>query len=166
MNRLKNNLAIAAGLAVLIAVVGGISAGPAVAQAVKAALVKNVDERGRVPYSAVLTCATATDNCFANAAAVPAGKRLVIEHVSAFNQVTSPGEIALYRMLVGSSLRAGLTISTPITKSGFNNSVVNESVLAYVEAGEVVTIQISSVAPASTLSTTAYLSGYLVDLGI
>ncbi len=54
MNRFKNYVLMAAGFAVLVMTVGVFSAGPAIAQAVRAALVSNVDEPGRIPYSVAI----------------------------------------------------------------------------------------------------------------
>ena len=56
MNRFKNYAMMAAGFTVLAAVIAGITAGPAIAAAVKAALIKNVDERGRSPHSVGVKC--------------------------------------------------------------------------------------------------------------
>ena len=83
MNGLKNNLLIAAGFTVLIAVVGGISAGPAIALAVKAALVKNVDEPGRSPYQSHSIC-VGTGDCRSNFVGIPQNTRLVVQSVTIY----------------------------------------------------------------------------------
>jgi len=94
MNRLKNQILLAAGFAVLAGVISGITAAPAIAQAIKAALVKNVDEPGRTPFEQNIefTQSVCGLNCynfqkissclFLDGAVVPAGKRFVIQHVS------------------------------------------------------------------------------------
>jgi hypothetical protein len=87
MNRFRNYVLMAAGFAVLVLVVGVFSAGPAIAQAVRAALVSNVDEPGRIPYH--IPIALSGDcmlGCIGVASPkqgrVPAGKRLVITNVT------------------------------------------------------------------------------------
>ena len=72
MNRFKNYVLTAAGFAVLVMTVGVFTAGHAIAQAVRAALVQNRDEPGRQPF----TLTALSDSPFWQ---VPAGKRYVIE---------------------------------------------------------------------------------------
>ena len=91
MKRFKNYVWMAAGFAVLTAVVSGIVAAPAVAALVKAALVKNVDEPGRLPYTSLvagfnfactLNCTPAPfGDSFALLPPVPSGKRLIVNHI-------------------------------------------------------------------------------------
>jgi hypothetical protein len=51
--------------------------------AVQAILIQNRDERGRNPYMQTLSCYSASvAQCNSFFPAVPAGKRLVIEHVN------------------------------------------------------------------------------------
>src|ERR1035441_147578 len=82
MNRLRNYVLMAAGLAVLVMVVGVFSAGPAIAQAVRAALVSNVDDPGRIPYQILGSCFfSGTTECHSNLPQVPARMRSE-EHTS------------------------------------------------------------------------------------
>ena len=62
MNRLANYVCMAAGFAILVFTISALTPGSALAQIVKAALVKNVDEKGRVPYSFTQFCINNTDN--------------------------------------------------------------------------------------------------------
>ena len=66
---------------------------PVLAQ-VRAALTKNIDEKGRVPYEEVVPCQRDALNdpvCFATTTPVPAGKRLVLEGIYAeFNAPSAP----------------------------------------------------------------------------
>src|SRR4051812_19831243 len=97
MNHFKNQILLAAGFSVLTGVISGITAAPAIAAAVKAALVKNVDEPGRMPYRVEVHCDTVASNiCSADGPAVPAGMRLVIEHVSAQARVGGGVQIRDY----------------------------------------------------------------------
>lgn len=70
----------AASFAVLAAVISGITAGPAIAQAVKYALIQNRDEPARQPFLIV-----------GLSGSVPTGKRYVIEHFFMRCDVSLPG---------------------------------------------------------------------------
>jgi len=73
-----------AGLAALTAV-GSYTAKPLLAQ-IKAALVENIDEPGRNPYSSTVAvnpgkCGVSSTGCVLFFVAVPAGKRLVVTNI-------------------------------------------------------------------------------------
>jgi hypothetical protein len=172
MNRLKNFALMAAGFGILAAVVSGITAAPAIAQLVKAALVKNVDERGRTPYSAtVSTCTNFSNLCGTSSGspAVPAGKRLVVTHINT-QIVTSAGvsvsSVQLY--FVNSAAAATpITYLSPThvgTGAGVSNYVANQDVLVYVEAGFQPNVLFNVFG--SGVSADAFITGYLVDLTI
>jgi hypothetical protein len=83
MSRFRDYVLMAAGFAMLVMTVGAFTAGHAIAQAVRAALVSNVDEPGRVPYQFgrdFLDCNPG--NCLVQFPPVPPGKRLVITNIS------------------------------------------------------------------------------------
>jgi hypothetical protein len=81
--KMKNRLLTLAGALALVAVIGKFYAPPLLAQ-VRAALVKSVDEPGRVPYQARQTSSQkfGGDAEYAFFPVIPAGKRLVVTHVS------------------------------------------------------------------------------------
>src|SRR5271169_2061592 len=98
MGRFRNYIVMATGFAFLIAVVSGITAGPAIAQIVKAALVKNVDEPGRSPFLSSEqggggTCSGF--NCLSSDQfnGPAANTRLVIKDVSARVYLASGGKV-------------------------------------------------------------------------
>jgi hypothetical protein len=90
---MKSRLLTLAGTLALLLVVGKFYAIPAVAQAVRAALVKNADEPGRMPYTSLAaafdfssclsncTPGSALFNSFALLPPVPSGKRLIVNHI-------------------------------------------------------------------------------------
>ncbi len=80
MNRFKNYLWMAAGFTVLALAISAFTPGSALAQIVKAALVKNVDEPGRVPYQSENSCSDPF-TCAIEFSIVPANKRLVAQYV-------------------------------------------------------------------------------------
>jgi len=147
----------------LITILGALSlwTTPRLLAQVRAAIVKNVDEPGRTPYQATLTCHTGNNTiCFATAAPIPANTRLVLRHVGAEFDIAATKQI-IQALITGAS--NGGAILTPRLMA--NNSTEdiwtsNEDVLAYYEAGETPGLQVAG-GPADNR---AILSGYLIDL--
>jgi len=164
MNRFKNQILLAAGFAVLAGVISGITAAPAIAAAIKAALIKNVDESGRVPYYKKLSCSSPINICIASAPAVPANMRLVIEHVGAHIQTDIGFRVESFSMQAVNDERA-LAHADFNTTSGLQDiSNVNAAVLAYFEPGEIPSVGVA--APGGRIGMVTVISGYLVDLTI
>jgi hypothetical protein len=163
MKTLKNYVWMAIGSALLIAVISGMTAGPALAQLVKAALVKNVDERGRVPYQEVVTCVSTGFGCQAQASAVPPGKRLVIEHVSMriiINNSTGTPEAGVFGNAVVQYLNPILSPTGGTTRTYF----ANEAVLTYYETGQAPYASVFLSSLATSMQVVVTFSGYSVDL--
>jgi len=156
---MKNRLFTLAGALALIAVLGKFYAVPALAQ-VRAALVKNIDEKGRIPYQAIATCPTpvAGISCAAAFPAVPVNRRLVIQHINAeFNKVAGFEPTAAISFIGDDNLNRRFVIPT-FARVGTTNYGINSPLLAYVEAGRVVSLE------AFGSISQAQLTGYLVDL--
>jgi hypothetical protein len=111
MNRWENYVWMAAGAAALT-VVGAFTAKPLLAQ-IKAALVQNVDEPGRIPYqsSAVFAqgspgcagpgCFSCTGTfCALSFTQIPSNKRLVVTGVFGKVYVNTPGVLEPIQLLV------------------------------------------------------------------
>jgi hypothetical protein len=165
MNRFKNQILLAASFAVLAGVISGITAAPAIAQAIKAALIKNVDEKGRSPFTLSLSC-NANFSCIASGAAVPNGKRLVIEHVSGSLQVdvANSANVQIQNFTVAGRDFAPVKVGT--SPDGIDtNWVVNDSVLVYLEPAAIPSFN-ASIYASGQIFANAKLTGYLVDLGI
>ena len=166
MNRFRNYVLTAAGFAVLATVVGVFSAGPAIAQLAKAALVKNVDEKGRVPWQLTLTTNSCPfPGCFITFPAVPAGKRLVIEYGSGLVQQTSstlslPAFVLLNEGAFPQA-RLGPFVPNVSPQSAW---ILSATLLYYVEEGRSPQILSSSATPVSYVEAT--ISGYLIDKSI
>lgn len=150
----------------LLAVLAGSYATPVVAQwtrAVRAVLVRNVDERGRAPYMQfqVQSCpGGGNPTCDVVFPPVPADRRLVLEHVNASINFT-PGGVRRTGLL----LPAVFIFVLPARPTFDPNLViVNEPVLAYFESGQTPTFQIVVNDGADAALTTVALSGYLVSL--
>jgi len=82
---MKSFQTLPAALALIVAAAGTLTAAPVAAQT-RAALVQSVDEPGRNPYQEALSNTTCrgTSICTVEFASVPAGKRLVITHISGY----------------------------------------------------------------------------------
>src|SRR6266568_4230504 len=126
-----------AGVLALLAVIGKYYAVPAYAQA-RAALVQNRDEPGRNAYFQIGSCSQVTFSfCQVTFPAVPAGKRLVITHVSALNLMPAAGTIGSVDLRV---LNGAIKAFYPITSYPGVASTVNYPVesngMSTFEAGE------------------------------
>ena len=161
---MKNKLFTLAAALTLVAVIGGFYAAPVLAQVIKAALIKNVDERGRVPFMMRVTCAD-TVSCIGTGSNVPVGKRFVIEHISADTWVDSPGTITRFFVYdTNNSFSAFLHPELNSSPATANIYAINESGPFYVEAG--VAPRIRANGNTGLIRAEAWLTGYLVDLSI
>ena len=175
MPSLKNSLMIGTGFMVLVSVgtfmnhgrsAGAVRAadgGPTVTIGAPLPVpVRNIDEKARIPYqqSGAIPCNSGL--CDLAFLAVPAGKRLVVEHVSA-NVNPNPGVGVNGVFLEGAcgfcvwSL-PGHSLATPELVA------VNEQVLAYFESGTTPFVRVAWSATTNTGAFQAVISGYLIDL--
>jgi hypothetical protein len=153
----------------LMAVLGKFYAVPLIAQ-VRAALVKNIDERGRVPYMLQTQCDGGpgpTSQCAASFPAVPANRRFVVEYIN--------GDLAvMHTQFSGAFLEVPsvgpsfIFLASHFELTNANNYdlySVSMPVVLYYEAGQmpVVHIHASSLGNDPALGSLT-LSGYLVDL--
>ncbi len=155
MNRLKRFAWFIAGLTAVALVVTLGTESRAIAQAVRAALVRNQDEPGRNPYFETrdVLC---TSVCLATFSPVPAGQRLVVTFVSAeCCQYGTPPKVVL--------------LAKPNTEAqGFQTFAADEitayassPVIAYFEAGETPVLFGYSSGGGNLVGT---LSGYYISL--
>jgi len=161
---MKNRLLSLAGGLALFAVLGKFYALPAIADSLHAALVKNIDERGRNPYSQELNCTFSNGACLMTAPPVPASTRLVLEHVNLF--VSVPPGIDYTGTYISNTARTfAFWLPTPQAMPflSYFSYMSNESVLHYFEAGESPIAYASSNARSSG-SASVSLTGYLVKL--
>ena len=124
--------------------------------------VRNVDEKGRVPFmqGAFQNCVAGNAFCDMSFAAVPAGKRLVVEHVSA-NIGVNPGSGINGTFLIAPCIffsLPGRSMATPELIG------VNEPVLAYYDAGQVPVYRVVLSSLTGSGAASSVISGYLVDL--
>ncbi len=159
---MKNKLLTLASVLVLLAVLGKFYAVPAIAQAVRAALIQNTDEPGRIPYEAESAC-SGVGYCFADFPAVPANKRLVITRVVGSAQaMTAGGVVSSVGLAAISSSRVTPPIPINFVNAGNQTVTFNDSVITYADAGYVP--RVSADATASQLQTGVVgIFGYLLD---
>jgi hypothetical protein len=165
MNRLRNYVLMAAGLAVLVMVVGVFSAGPAIAQAVRAALVSNVDDPGRIPYQILGSCFfSGTTECHSNLPQVPARMRLVITQVSGYVQENLPGGTFIAPVLSGGRGRIQIPVLFEGSASGLNYFSFNQVDTMFVDAGQnpMVAFFLGAI-PSQNSGVEFTLTGYMLD---
>jgi hypothetical protein len=159
---MKNRLLTLAGALALMAVLGKFYAVPVLAQ-VRAALVKNIDEHGRIPYSQHLNCQnTGSAECNATFFTVPANKRLVIEHVNGFvGTFTNLAAVNFF----GNGTTQNIFFQLQGTNGGNNIYVANEPFLTYFEAGQTPEYFVGVNQGGFVFITSGVtITGYLVDL--
>lgn len=163
MSRFRNYVVIGAGFALVATVIGAFSAAPVVAQVIRAALVKNVDEPGRVPYqswSDSLQCG-AGGCALSGFPAVPAGKRLVITYVNGV--FLGPAPVSTFHAdLVSSIGVTGGVAFLPAATETDTFHAVNTVTHVYMEEGLTPFLILGP----GFMSASASITGYLVDKSI
>jgi hypothetical protein len=159
---MRNRLLTFAGLLALLAVIGKFYATPLMAQ-VRAALVKNIDEKGRIPYmqSGFTSCSSGSSVfCDITFPVVPANKRLVLMHVSANIGMSAGGVNGTFLLAGGNNTFSlpGRSMATPSLIG------VNENVLAYFESGSIPIYRVVFDSASDIGAVSSVISGYLVDL--
>ena len=160
------NVAVMGAAFVLVGLVAGVfTAGPAIAQAVRAALVANVDDPGRIPYEAIADCQAPSGSCNVFLPAVPAGKRLVITHVSSSVITNVPGGTLVFPQLRRNGDVSGAFLPTTFQGSslGLNYFIFNQPALAYYDPGQSPIALLSLDASGSTTFAHFILTGYMID---
>jgi len=160
---MKNRLLTFAGALALLAVMGKFYAEPLMAQ-VRATLVKNIDERGRNPYTGSLACYSAsTNSCSAFFPAVPANMELVVEHISMSVDTPTPLQSVDF---YGNGVQANPLLTVQGNDSAGNTIyVANQPLLAYFSAGQAPSVAVfTKQASFEFVSGSVTLTGYLVNL--
>jgi hypothetical protein len=161
---MKNRLSTLAGALALLAVFGKFYAVPLVAQ-VRAAIVQDRDSKARNIYQSVQNCFNVTSPCQVTFGAVPAGKRLIVEQVSAL--VTLPtaaaGTIADIELRGASVFQFLPIVAAPGNFGGQVQYITNQTVLAAYDAGQVPEVD-TFVASGATFTVVVSISGYMIDI--
>ncbi len=142
------------------------------------ALVRDVDEPGRVPYQSAIFLSPNDSRCSGGAATafscdvtfpgVPSGKRLVIQHASASQVVNSAFEAVATIRADASGLRIEIPATGHVPLAGGKiNLVFTQTVHGYVEAGDTLRMVIGTAGAGidnSSFGRIYFISGYLVDV--
>ncbi|WP_347986601.1 hypothetical protein [Methylomonas sp. AM2-LC] len=123
------------------------------------------DSQARNFYQQVNNCQS-VQPCIITFAAIPAGKRLIVEHVSAIVTMPTAGYLNLVELrgTSGSNVFQFLpAVAATGQYGGQFNYIVNQPVLAAYNAGEVPTVD-TFATNGDTVSTLATISGYLIDV--
>jgi hypothetical protein len=131
--------------------------------------VKNIDERGRIPYQQTGQCNT-SGTCDITFAMVPANKRLVIEEVTATVAIPNSSVLEGVRLNDGTVnspgyLPADLHLVPQLVWSsgGFLSYALTHRVEWYAEAGRTPRFQVSRL-NGGVVNAEVTVTGYLVDL--
>ncbi len=132
-------------------------------RAIRAVLVRNVDEKGRDPYmqfQGVSCPGRSTLICQVIFPPVPQGKRLVLEHV---NSSLTFGAGGIQRTAL---ITPGESIMVLPARPGSdpNLTIVNEPILAYYESGQSPIFQVVTRDGTDGALVTTALAGYFVSL--
>ena len=162
---MKNRLITLAGALALAAVLGKFYAAPAFAQ-VRAALMQDRDSKARNVYQTInLNCGYQVSICSVDLPVVPAGKRLIIEHISGESDTVGAND--LYRISLWIKNTAAVAYlefgAANLTPNNLYARPFNQPVFASFDAGQT---------PQLTLQTTgvtgfawqAAISGYMIDI--
>ena len=126
----------------------------------------SVDDPGRTPYQFFKNLQPCSGTvCQATTPAVPAGKRLVVQHVSAFGALTSPGNTI---EVVASTNSAVISTFAPqvFGNPGAQGFAFDQTVLGYADAGDAVTVFISTNGSFNEAASDFVVTGYLIDCSV
>jgi hypothetical protein len=124
---------------------------------------RDLNSPARQPYMFFGSCeSTSSNSCQIKTAPVPAGKRLVLQQVNGSMQLFGTALPQAFTVFLSGGGYLS-TLPRPISSfSGLSNFSINETVLAYVDAGQNITVQPSCFNGFSIIASTM-LSGYLID---
>ena len=175
---MRNKLLTLAGTLALLAVLGKFYAAPAIAQAVRAALIRDSDNGALQPVNFKLSVneTSAAQFRFVDGPTVPAGKRLVVEDISVFG-LTPVGTVLSGVWLVNKDGENFLLVNpasneyTAATDGSLIQYGYNRSVKIYYNAGDIMQAQIYRdsltphvLVPSGTFFVNVYVHGYYVNV--
>jgi hypothetical protein len=139
--------------------------GPKAVKAAVYALIQDRDQRGRNIYQTEVSCFATTNPCVLPLPAVPAGQRLIVEHVSVIATMQAGDAPDVTELRGGTQNVYQFLPLTPVPGNFGNQSqfVTNQEVLASYNAGEVP--EVDTFAPTgNTFTVLADVSGYLISI--
>lgn len=165
---LKSFQAASAALTLAVGTVGALCALPAAAQT-RAALVQSVDEPGRNPYQEVQSNTTCrgTSVCVVEFSVVPAGKRLVITHITGyFDTANATPPNGFFQSSIGGFGYATVPFTGVRGPTGNLGTrfFINNEVLAYFGVGENPRATMQAFGDLASGGAMLMISGYYVSV--
>jgi hypothetical protein len=121
------------------------------------------DAIGRNLYQSVNNCNNVTNSCVISFPAVPAGKRLVITHVSALAVMPSASSLVVIELRGANVFQFLPAVPSQGNFSGEFDFIANQEVLAAYDAGQSPNVD-AFAAVASPFTVEASISGYMIDV--
>jgi hypothetical protein len=160
----KRSVVIVAVLIAGAAILGGMFGQPVAAQ-VRAALVRDVDTAALAPISLTVEYSLCCINDQRLVTTVPAGKRLVIDHISYYSSGASSDQMIFGALRAGQfgPLRAILAVNPPHASAASTFTIQDgaQPVTTYFEAGEDVWVTVSH-STGGTRTFQVAVSGHLI----
>lgn len=185
MRRLIRFLALGIVLIAIAAFLSSVTLREAIAQTIRATLIKNIDEPGRTPYQVFLQSARGEANCGTNYCsfllpAVPANKRLVITNVSYSIPLDATAIVQRLRLFLQNAsydIVSQLTLpyvpnpypQDSISSGSPRRCVASEQVRWYVEAGQQPYLDFHTSGgglDANGWKSQFLITGYMIDLAL
>src|SRR5260221_993745 len=168
MTKVLYTLFIPVGLAALFAPSPGL-ADPSVTvinPATNPAKTSSVDDAGRNPYQFCKNLQPCVHTiCQATTPPVPDGKRLVVQHVSAFGALTSPGNVV--EVVVSTPTTVLSTFAPQVFGNpGAQGFAFDQTVQGYADAGSTLTVFISTNGSFDQAASDFVVTGYLIDCSV
>jgi hypothetical protein len=176
MKKNWTHFVVAGALFTLAAAILVLAPSSSIAQTVRAAFVRNIDEPGLVPFSETFSISQSecgcTNCCFIRTAAVPAGKRLVIQNISGWFPQTSVGNAGYINVSQedpGGGGSAVINTITPVFRNQWNGGdypayEFNQMTMAFVDPGKRASITIFSGVTFGFRTGNLTINGYMVTL--
>jgi hypothetical protein len=135
-----------------------------------------VDEPGLVPFTQTFTVSQAacgcTNCCFIQTADVPAGKRLLIQNISGFFPLSSPGNAGYINVMQADpagGASAVINTITPVFRNQWNGGdypayEFNQMMMAFVDPGKRASISLFTGSGFGFRSGVLTINGYMVSL--
>jgi hypothetical protein len=166
---MKNRFMTMAGALALLAVVGKYYALPAIAQTVRAAIVKNIDERGRNPYAIGVSCIPTSGYCYATGIGgpIPGGMRLVVENINIAGFFPTGGSVTRTALAVNTAIQRLHDVTGGTSADAGNGQAIyalNANLIDYVEAGESPSLLFAMKGNTTGAIFFGAITGYLVNL--
>jgi hypothetical protein len=167
---MKHRVIAFAGLLALLAVLGRFYATPLLAQ-VRAALVQNVDDPGRIAYQSAITGLTSQicqPFCTFNFSPVPNGYRLVVQHVSGSfiaNGNSNSASVLLFGATPSGPNFQSVNFFVPAAPAIFGGGVAfDQPVITYFDSGRTPQVSVSlSGGPSDGAIQQMNVYGYLLN---